>query len=508
MPLRESVSEQLLPVLEWLAAEPDADPVADLTALRGHLTSLPASISSSAEGRECVEQLAARALDACDRFKPRLLDVALPLPRQLNVASVELVAAMLDLAGFFLCLAESIGERRVLARRQDPSAFVSHGLRLVREAFLVSAMGGGVVPSGLWSRAYRLFADSAGDGGADGQPEGERDAAALDFKRLLALAALQPESLTARELAWSDDYLEAAAGAADVSRTPLQPTASAFWIDAGADAGPVAMVRESSPAVAGLLYFSAHGVSRRAASHVAWLSARMADAETEGECRGGTELLMPDAEGLPVGLTPAEALSLLERMRDRWASPPNRAQSRRAQQYTVEVCAGLRAIWDANRRGADSSGIVEWTVYNESPGGYAVMAVAGVAGTLSAGMPIALRRDAGQPWSICLVRWLRSDQPDRAELGLQLIAQSCTPVAVGFRGGDVRMTVPALILPPKAALRRNQAILAPAGTYTSRGFSLVHEGDRVYVAQARVLSLDMQTANVELFQYEIDPYPG
>lgn len=506
MPLRESVSEQLFPVMEWLAAEPDADPVTDLAALRVHLTTLPASISSSAEGRECVEQLAARALDACDRFKPRLLDVALPLPGQLNAALVDLVSAILDLAAFFLCLAESASERRVLGRRQTPSAFVSHGLRLVREAFLVSAMGGALAPAGLWSRAHRLFAERVGDGGLDGQPEGERDSAAPEFKRLLALAALQPESLTARELVWASDYLEATAGAAAVSDAPLQPTASAFWIDLAGDAGPVAMARESLPAVAALLHFSAHGISRRAAAHLDWLKARMTDGESDGD--RGIELLTPDAEGLPVGLTPTEALSLLERMRDRWASPPNRAQPRRAQQYAVQVCAGLRSIWDATRRGADSSAIAEWTVYNESPSGYAVMAVAGVAGTLSAGMPIALRRDAGQPWSICLVRWIRSDQPDRAELGLQLIAQSCTPVTVGFRGGDVRVAVPALILPPKAALRRNQAILAPAGTYTSRGFSLVHDGERVYVAQARVLSLDMQTANVELFQYEIDPYPG
>ena len=82
------------------------------------------------------------------------------------------------------------------------------------------------------------------------------------------------------------------------------------------------------------------------------------------------------------------------------------------------------------------------------------------------------------------------------------------PAFLAMCGGDVRVAVPALILAPKAALRRNQAILAPAGTYTSRGFSLVHDGERIYVAQARVMSLDMQTANVELFQYEIDPYPG
>jgi cyclic-di-GMP-binding protein len=56
-------------------------------------------------------------------------------------------------------------------------------------------------------------------------------------------------------------------------------------------------------------------------------------------------------------------------------------------------------------------------------------------------------------------------------------------------------------------VRRHPAMLAPAGTYASRRFVFVRETDHVYVAQARALGLDMQTASVELFQYEIDPYP-
>jgi hypothetical protein len=50
-------------------------------------------------------------------------------------------------------------------------------------------------------------------------------------------------------------------------------------------------------------------------------------------------------------------------------------------------------------------------------------------------------------------------------------------------------------------------MLAVAGTYASRRFVFVRELQTVYVAQARALGLDMQTPSVELFQYEIDPYP-
>jgi hypothetical protein len=66
---------------------------------------------------------------------------------------------------------------------------------------------------------------------------------------------------------------------------------------------------------------------------------------------------------------------------------------------------------------------------------------------------------------------------------------------------------PALMLPPLPAVRQHQALVAPAGTYVSRRFSLVNDGEHLYIAQGRVLGLDMQTASIELFRYEIDPYP-
>lgn len=157
------------------------------------------------------------------------------------------------------------------------------------------------------------------------------------------------------------------------------------------------------------------------------------------------------------------------------------------------------------RQSAHSS---EWMVVNESPTGYAIMQVTASAATLSAGIAIALRRDDEEPWTLCVVRWIRSETPEQVELGLQVIANSAKPVTVGFRNANrPRAMSPALVLPPIQAAGRQQAILAPAGTYCARRFMLVSDTNRLYVAQGRLLSLDMQTAAVELFQYEIDPYP-
>ncbi|HAY08628.1 MAG TPA: hypothetical protein DCY18_01605, partial [Thauera sp.] len=77
----------------------------------------------------------------------------------------------------------------------------------------------------------------------------------------------------------------------------------------------------------------------------------------------------------------------------------------------------------------------------------------------------------------------------------------------GFRGTAALHPSPALSLPVMEPVRRHPAMLALAGTYASRRFVFVRDLGHVYVAQARALGLDMQTPSVELFQYEIDPYP-
>jgi len=507
MPALDTVSAQLAPVLDWFEQEPADDPVEDLAHLRAHFVRLADPALPGELRLRCVEQFEGRIVDICERFKPGLLNTTLPLGREVHTATTELIGALLDVAGGFLGVLDAVRERWRSAARSESAALAGRALRLVNEAFVLGCMSGAMAPAGMWQRAYRLMAAA---GIPDGEPQAPGEPAARgaggNFKRLVALAVLQPESLTARELAWIFDYIESVATLGKLAGEPILPEPSAFWMDLATDDAPFATVRRPPPDRDGLLHFSARGMARRVGEQIEWLETHVEGVDGGGE--RAAALIEPDASGLPLGLTPLEALSLLRRVRDRWSTPPSRGIARRPHQYTVQVCAGLRAIWDMRRLGADAVKLAEWMVYNEGPGGYAIMSVSGVEGLLSAGMALALRRDAGQPWTICIVRWIRSDSPDQAELGLQVISQACTAVSIGFRGDDeVHATSPALILPPVTGLRGNPAILAPAGSYSSRRFMLVHEGVRLYVAQARVVSLDMQTASVELFQYEIDPYP-
>ncbi len=497
--------EWIAPMLEWLSGEPADDCLDDLGLLDGHVSALSVPSVGIDEVYRCAGPAALRCLDVSDRFKPRLLSAALPLPRELHDAVCVLVNTLVAVSACFLRLAEHPAADGARSEAETRTELAATGLRLVDEAFLLACMGGIEPPNPIWQSAHALIRGSFVGTSSRG-PDAAPAAVALEFKRMCALSAMQPESLTARELLWIHDYLEVAASAVELSRHPMQPENAVFWVESEQQGGPVALIRRVPPVSDGLIYFRALMLARRVAEQIDWLERRIADAEVVGLERDG-ELLEPEASGLPVGLTPNEALSLLRRMHQRWATPPSREHPRRKQLYTVQVCQGLRAIWRLHRTGRAPTAMTEWMVYNESPGGYAIISVSGVEGELSAGMALALRRDAGYPWSICIVRWIRGDHADEVELGLQVIAESCVPISIAFRGGGLRATSPALVLPASTPQRRNPAILAPAGTYSSRRFVMVREGEHVYVAQGRVLSLDMQTANVELFQYEVDPYP-
>lgn len=502
MSVTERIADPVGVVLHWLSLEPDDEPMADLAALRKHFADYSAAVQSRHADAEVLQPFALRTLDASNRLRPRLMTSALPLSRELHIEANGLVELLMELASHLRRLAEGAGGRWPWLARPTAGVAGVQPFALVCEAYALTVMSGAPVPPGFWHAAHAL------SGMAD-EPaavlEGRGDGALFHYRRILAVAVAQPESLTPREVSWLFDYLDSVAMQARLSRDPVEPAASAYWIDLTGDAPPFAVARHPVSGSGQRCHFSPAPMVQRIQEQIEWLEGRIIEAELNGVEIDG-ELLEPDVAGLPLGLAPAEVLSLLRRLRDRWASPPMREQPRRQHQYTVQVCVGLRAIWDLGRNLTAGDRVDEWMVLNESPGGYAVMCVSGTEGSIAAGIVLALRRTASDPWSVCIVRWVRSENPDQIELGLQVVSQSFTPVQVGFRGSELRTTAPALMLPAMPPIRVNPVILAPAGTYTSRRFVFVREGPSLYVAQGRALGLDLQTANVEMFQYETDPY--
>lgn len=485
-----SLSDRTAPVLDWLATELSSDAELELAAFVRHIEDLTRPEVGRGQLQRCLDSLQARGVQISRMFREKLASTALPLNASLHRSATRLVSAFGKLATGYEDNLNEIRHRIAKNSRLSPQAISAKGLEILGEQFTVAHLAGNSAPYGFWLRAHTLFLGSqAAD---NGNNTGAADTA---YKYLLAFSAAQPEGLTGPETCWLAELLNVAAGDTNISYTPPgDHDLGWFWIDPDQDTPPISDNRRAPPPVEGLIYFSAEELARKA---TAWIETL----DTEEQ----------PLNGLPAGLPASEAATLLRRVREYWATPPRREHSRRRNQYAVRVCTGLDVIWKMLRENGavrQEPYTSEWMVVNESPTGYAIMQVTGTASDLVAGMALALRRNDDDPWTLCVVRWIRTETPEQVELGLQVIANTAKPVTVGFRSGNqTRPMRPALVLPPIAALGRQQAILAPAGTYSARRFMLVSDTNRLYVAQGRLLSLDMQTAAVELFQYEIDPYP-
>ncbi len=479
----------------WLEAEPADEVADDLDALRAHLGAVQDADPDLAAPSELMAAAATRVLDMSARVKAGLQAVGLPLPRALHVVVTQLTRALLTIALRLEAEPSSAGSGAAQAARPQREARVRRALLLCHEALVVSAMAAANVPPGLWAFAHRVAGALPGE---------------LSYASMTLMAAAQPESFTARQLSWIADFLAAQLPVVVLSADD-EPGGNAWWVLVSGDAAPVSIARSLPPAGADVRHFSAAPFEQVLVARIRQLEAVIAGAEISGEMAAvdmaEVEMLDAEDEALPPGLTPIEVLSLLRTLRERWLSPPLRTQARRPHHYTVQVCVGLRALWELARGRTEAGRVVEWQVLNESPGGYAIMNISGIEAELSSGIALGLRRPGETSWTVCLVRWVRSDNPDQVELGLQVLALSYHAVQVAFRGTLLRGVAPALALPVMEPLRRHPAFLAPAGTYASRRFVFLREGTHLYVAQGRALGLDMQTTSVELFQYEIDPYP-
>ncbi|MCX9157608.1 hypothetical protein OPU71_15890 [Niveibacterium sp. 24ML] len=479
-------------ILDWLATQPSSDLAEEAIQFRRQLDLLATPGIAPTQFHRCIELFYGRALRAGSEVKPRLTESGLPLDRKLHTTTRQIVEAMCTVAGGFLQVVGHVRSGAIRSQSRLIETLASRGLRMLSEAWEIAGLSGGMHVAELWPLSVSLIS-AAGDEQTPAEASGE--SAQFAFKRLVALGTLQLERFSQSEIGWICDYLNRIATLLALElKSPSAPDNGWYWIAAVGEDGPQSVTRRPPPTGQQLVFASPAALAKRVTEHLARLEA-------------GQQPFELNLPRIAVGVQP---LSLLQRLRDEWTIPIKREQPRRKTQYSVQVCCGIPGIWEIMRGNKPLDGsIQEWQVINESPGGFSILHVAGVAAGLSAGTAIALRRDDEQPWSICVVRWIRSENPSQIELGLQIVSTGSTPVTVGFRGARERPSkmVKALVLPAMPALRHHPAILAPTGTYTSRRFSLVSDLDRIYIAQGRLLSLDMQTANIELFQFEIDPYP-
>lgn len=490
------ISQDLPDVLGWLSSADDRDAVRDLILLRGHLASASQAALSLVQFHRLLDLFFERAHRLTAALHGSLVTAALPLSREQRAVAECLQAVHAMMAQGYLRILLHLDGRGARSRRRQPALLVARALKSQQAQLHTALFTAAPPPADLWRQAHALYALASGEAGNESSASPAQSAAALIYKSMLAHIAAQPEGFSAMETTLVANYLERHAGLVDVlPDKPGDGSASWFWIDAERDMGPVPSNRRIPAKHGKLLYVSCVRLAARLGSDIAVLEK-------------GAPLVEID---VPEGFSTPAATNFLRRVQHYWNSPPHRHFSRRQYTYRAHVCVGLEDLWRLLQGGAkqETAATTEWMVLNESAAGFALMHVAGRVEGLRSGGLVAVRSKPEQPWHICIVRWMRSENPEHIELGLELVAPTAQAVNILFRNGRPdQMPTHGLLLPPLRALRKHPALVAPSGSYSSRRFFIVSGEERTSVAQGRLLSLEMQTDSVELYQFETDPYPA
>jgi hypothetical protein len=167
--------------------------------------------------------------------------------------------------------------------------------------------------------------------------------------------------------------------------------------------------------------------------------------------------------GLPEMAEEPAFRDLMGRLVTHWGTVPNRRFTRLRTHARVEICVGIRGIWEflsSRVAGAACSG--EWMVTNESPRGFALMHVKGAIKDIRVGEVIGLRTLHSETCHICVVRWVLSDNAEHLELGLEEFAPTARAGSISkTRAPATHAAEPVLVLPEVPSLNQAPALIAP-----------------------------------------------
>jgi hypothetical protein len=483
--------------LDWLNAPLSGDPLDDAPALRQHLRLILGLGVIPLQRLKLLDTFQQRAAAISRKGRSVLSAATLPMPRQLRMLARALIESEGALVDGFLGVANDSTKVELAAIRSSRAQLYRSALIHLAEQQEIAFLTSSSVPAGLWTRLQSLY-HLAHDVSLD-PPATAKDVAAMDrlLKGMLALAAAQPEGYTPAQIDFLVRFLQQHCAQVEMDSTlPLEP-AGWYWLERSRDLPPVAAARRQPPRDGACLYFRCTALGHNASEIISRWSAT-------GE---------PDSNEVPVADPQANCLGVLRQAAHCWSAPPKRLRSRRRNNYAVKICVDLLALWRLLNGELDEkdevfvAGSSDWTVVNESPGGYAVIHAAGEVSGVQSGGAVGLRMADDQPWNICLVRWARSDNPEHIELGLELVAPQARAVRLAL-GGVGAQVLPALLLPPLAQLQRGESLLAARGTYSNESFTLIQDlGERVRISHCLAQGLWLQTSSIEVYEFERDPLP-
>lgn len=374
------------------------------------------------------------------------------------------------------------------------------------------------VLAGVWAEIHQLYRYALQHGLLDEvvQDGAATTSAGFAYKQALLLAVVDPYHLMQGEVIRILDYIGRFA-----QLTQLQTEAQAgdacglFLVKLDSDAPPKALPRTQHRADGETaVLFSTLGLAAQLSQQLGGLEAGIFP----------IDLLLPDAA------REQPYRNLMRRLLKHWGVSAKRQFNRKHHQAGVDICVGIRAIhYFLNgekvygvAKGAPAalgSGELDfstatlgkpthfapsqWSIINESAGGMALTQVSNIPSQLRAGEIIGLRASGSKSWHIAVVRWVKSDESNRLDLGIQLIAPSATAIVIkpAPGGADAPFQV-ALLLPEIALLKQSSSVVMARGGFQEQGEFLMEACDGA-VSRIKAGQLLESTVMLERFQFSL-----
>jgi hypothetical protein len=468
-------------VSAWLAQISSGYVAETAQAICNGLAALNRHPLKAAERLALLETYRAAIDNLLPALKAQFVIVPLPLPER-NRRIAELNRQLyVELAyGYKIVLLEETGKPAGLV--------VQRAIASLGQVLAISYETYTPVPAGAWSEIHQLYQHATRHGLLD---EAVTDGAAtsspgLAYMQILLLAVTDPYHLMQGEVIRILDYVGRFAHLTRLlTEVPLDDASGLFLVRLDSDAPPKALPKTLNR-VDGetAILFSTLGLATQLSQQLGGLEAGIFP----------IDLLLPDAA------REQTYRNLMRRLLKHWGSTAKRHFNRRRQQAVVDLCVGLRGIhyflngeqvygmtavssqlhegeldFSGNGRNTGFSPS-RWSIVNESAGGMALSQLSEISAQVRAGEIIGLRAEGSQQWHIAVVRWVKSDESNRLDLGIQMVAPYASAVAVKPSGASSQFQ-PALLLPEIPLLKQAPRILAARGCLQAqREFVLEHDG--------------------------------
>lgn len=244
---------------------------------------------------------------------------------------------------------------------------------------------------------------------------------------------------------------------------------------------------------------------------------------------------MPPSEGLPENFFQESGQDLLRRLINAWGVNPQRSFRRNERPgHQVEMAIGLEAInyWinggkefvvssafvgptpqrtqigfdekkPANRQ-LPGQELATWDVADEGAGGLSLSRSGQFRMHVHVGDIVITRAPGlGNPWSLGVIRWVRSAGSSNIELGIQRLAPSADPVVVKTVTEENKESdfLPALLLPEIKPLKQPQTLITHHGVFKPELQVYLDNGYRLYkIVPTRLIE---ESSAYEQFRFDI-----